>query len=71
MVIRSAWQEATHRSLTSILPRSPVGTRLVRFDHFAQLKRHPKQWRMKLLSRHLMVTGGKVMGLTDQPVSES
>ena len=71
MVNRSMWQEAAHRSWTSIMPRSPVGTKLVRFDYFAQLKRHPKKWRMKLLSRHLMVTGGKVTGLADQPVSES
>ena len=50
--------------------RSNFGTTLARFDYLAQLNRHPKGLRMKLLSQYLMVTGGNVTGLTDQLVSE-
>ena len=45
-------------------------TTLPRFDYLAQLERHPQGLRMKTLSRHLMVTGGNVTGLTDQLVRE-
>ena len=50
--------------------RTRFGTTLARFDYLAQLNRHPKGLRMKVLSRYLMVTGGNVTGLTDQLVSE-
>lgn len=50
--------------------RLRFGTTLPRFDYLAQLNRHPQGLRMKALSRHLMVTGGNVTGLTDQLVAE-
>jgi DNA-binding MarR family transcriptional regulator len=46
--------------------RSQFGTTLPRFDYLAQLHRHPEGLRMNELSRHLMVTGGSITGLTDQ-----
>lgn len=46
--------------------RSQFGTTLPRFDYLAQLHRHADGLRMNELSRHLMVTGGSVTGLTDQ-----
>ncbi len=46
--------------------RAQFGTTLPRFDYLAQLHRHPEGLRMNELSRHLMVTGGSVTGLTDQ-----
>lgn len=39
---------------------------LSRFDYMAQLYRYPEGLRMNELSRHLMVTGGNVTGLTDE-----
>ena len=38
---------------------------LGRFDYLAQLHRHRDGLKMSELSRHLMVTGGNVTGLTD------
>jgi DNA-binding MarR family transcriptional regulator len=46
--------------------RAQFGTTLPRFDYLAQLHRHPEGMRMNELSRHLMVTGGSITGLTDQ-----
>lgn len=46
--------------------RTQFDTTLPRFDYLAQLHRHPKGLRMNELSRHLMVTGGSITGLTDQ-----
>lgn len=46
--------------------RVQFGTTLPRFDYLAQLHRHPEGLRMNELSRHLMVTGGSITGLTDQ-----
>jgi DNA-binding MarR family transcriptional regulator len=46
--------------------RLQFATTLPRFDYLAQLHRHPQGLRMNELSRHLMVTGGSVTGLTDQ-----
>ncbi len=46
--------------------RSQFDTTLPRFDYLAQLHRHPEGLRMNELSRHLMVTGGSITGLTDQ-----
>lgn len=46
--------------------RVHFGTTLPRFDYLAQLHRHPDGLRMNELSRHLMVTGGSITGLTDQ-----
>ena len=45
---------------------SAFAVSLARFDYLAQLHRHPDGLRMKLLTRHLMVTGGSVTGLTDE-----
>lgn len=39
---------------------------LARFDYLAQLHRRPDGLMMRELSRHLMVTGGNVTGLTDE-----
>jgi DNA-binding MarR family transcriptional regulator len=46
--------------------RREFGITLARFDYLAQLHRHPQGLRMNILSRHLMVTGGNVTGLTDE-----
>ncbi len=46
--------------------RARHGITLSRFDYLAQLHRHPEGLRMNTLSRHLMVTGGNVTGLTDE-----
>jgi len=46
--------------------RQRFGISLSRFDYMAQLYRQPEGLRMKDLSRHLMVTGGNVTGLTDE-----
>ncbi len=46
--------------------RREFGITLARFDYLAQLHRHPEGLRMNTLSRHLMVTGGNVTGLTDE-----
>jgi DNA-binding MarR family transcriptional regulator len=46
--------------------RTQFDTTLPRFDYLAQLHRHPEGLRMNELSRHLMVTGGSITGLTDQ-----
>ncbi len=46
--------------------RMQFGITLPRFDYLAQLHRHPQGLRMNELSRHLMVTGGSITGLTDQ-----
>jgi len=46
--------------------RVQFGTTLPRFDYLAQLHRHADGLRMSELSRHLMVTGGSITGLTDQ-----
>ena len=45
--------------------RAEFGISLARFDYMAQLYRHPQGLKMRDLSRHLMVTGGNVTGLTD------
>ncbi|GAB4038117.1 MAG: MarR family transcriptional regulator [Rubrivivax sp.] len=50
--------------------RTQFGTTLPRFDYLAQLYRHPEGLRMNELSRHLMVTGGSITGLTDQLEAE-
>jgi DNA-binding MarR family transcriptional regulator len=50
--------------------RERFGISLSRFDFLAQLHRHPQGLRMRELSRHLMVTGGNVTGLTDQLEAE-
>lgn len=46
--------------------RTHFDTTLPRFDYLSQLHRHPEGLRMNELSRHLMVTGGSITGLTDQ-----
>jgi DNA-binding MarR family transcriptional regulator len=43
---------------------------LARFDYMAQLHRYPDGLTMRMLSRHLMVTGGNVTGLTDELENE-
>jgi len=43
---------------------------LPRFDLMAQSDRYPQGLKMRELSRRLMVTGGKVTGLTDRLVAE-
>ena len=53
-----------------LLLRVRFATSLPRFDYLAQLDRHPDGLRMNVLSRHLMVTGGNVTGLTDQLVKD-
>lgn len=50
--------------------RERFGISLSRFDYLAQLHRHPDGLRMRELSRHLMVTGGNVTGLTDELEAE-
>ena len=50
--------------------RARFDTTLPRFDYLAQLHRHPEGLRMNELSRHLMVTGGSITGLTNQLVQE-
>lgn len=50
--------------------RERFGISLSRFDYLAQLHRHPEGLRMRELSRHLMVTGGNVTGLTDELEAE-
>lgn len=50
--------------------RAQFDTTLPRFDYLAQLHRHPEGLRMNELSRHLMVTGGSITGLTDQLVND-
>jgi len=45
--------------------RARFGISLGRFDYLAQLHRHREGLKMRELSRHLMVTGGNVTGLTD------
>lgn len=44
--------------------RAEFSISLGRFDYLAQLYRYPEGLRMRDLSRHLMVTGGNVTGLT-------
>ena len=46
--------------------RAAFGVSLARFDYMAQLYRQPEGLKMRDLSRHLMVTGGNVTGLTDE-----
>lgn len=46
--------------------RARFDVSLPRFDYMAQLYRHRDGLKMKDLSRHLMVTGGNVTGLTDE-----
>lgn len=46
------------------------GISLSRFDYLAQLYRHPEGISMGALSKHLMVTGGSVTGLTNELVKE-
>lgn len=46
--------------------RTRFNVSLARFDYMAQLYRHEDGLKMKDLSRHLMVTGGNVTGLTDE-----
>jgi DNA-binding MarR family transcriptional regulator len=46
--------------------RARFGTSLARFDYMAQLYRFRDGLKMKALSRHLMVTGGNITGLTDE-----
>jgi len=50
--------------------RERFGISLARFDYLAQLHRFREGLRMSALSRHLMVTGGNVTGLTDELVRE-
>jgi len=45
--------------------RARFGITLARFDYLAQLYRNPDGFKMRDLSRYLMVTGGSVTGLTD------
>ena len=49
--------------------RARYGVSLARFDYLAQLYRHDGLM-MRDLSRHLMVTGGNVTGLTDELTRE-
>ncbi len=46
--------------------RGEFDTSLARFDYMAQLYRYKDGLKMRDLSRHLMVTGGNVTGLTDE-----
>ncbi|MDB5731809.1 MAG: MarR family transcriptional regulator [Variovorax sp.] len=46
--------------------RERFGISLARFDYMAQLYRHRDGLMMRVLSSHLMVTGGNVTGLTDE-----
>jgi len=46
--------------------RQEFATTLPRFDLMAQLERYPAGLRMSDLSKHLMVSGGNVTGITDQ-----
>ncbi|MFM8609250.1 MAG: MarR family winged helix-turn-helix transcriptional regulator [Burkholderiaceae bacterium] len=50
--------------------REQFETTLPRFDLMAQLERAPEGLKMVELSRHMMVTGGNVTGITDQLVRE-
>ncbi len=50
--------------------RQEFSTTLPRFDLMAQLERYPSGLRMSGLSKHLMVSGGNVTGITDQLESE-
>lgn len=50
--------------------RLRFGVSLARFDYMAQLYRYRRGLKMRDLSRHLMVTGGNVTGLTDELVRE-
>lgn len=50
--------------------RVRFGVSLARFDYMAQLYRHKDGLKMRDLSRHLMVTGGNVTGLTDELVHD-
>ena len=49
--------------------RERFDTTLPRFDLMSQLWRYPEGLKMNELSRHLMVTGGNVTGITDQLVA--
>jgi DNA-binding MarR family transcriptional regulator len=46
--------------------RERFGISLARFDYLAQVHRHAEGLRMSVLTKHLMVTGGSVTGLTDE-----
>jgi DNA-binding MarR family transcriptional regulator len=46
--------------------RAEFSTTLPRFDLMAQLARHPDGLKMGELSKHMMVSGGNVTGITDQ-----
>jgi DNA-binding MarR family transcriptional regulator len=48
------------------LLREEFTTTLPRFDLMAQLARHPDGLKMGELSKHMMVSGGNVTGITDQ-----
>src|SRR5207245_8116885 len=48
------------------LLREEFSTTLPRFDLMAQLARHPDGLKMGELSKHMMVSGGNVTGITDQ-----
>ena len=50
--------------------RHEFSTTLPRFDLMAQLERYPEGLRMSDLSKHLMVSGGNVTGITDQLENE-
>lgn len=50
--------------------RAKFDMSLARFDYMAQLHRYPQGLTMRMLSRHLMVTGGNVTGLTDELENE-
>lgn len=50
--------------------RTRFGVSIARFDYLAQLYRYGDGLKMRDLSRHLMVTGGNVTGLTDELVRE-
>lgn len=50
--------------------RLKFGVSIARFDYLAQLYRFSDGLKMRDLSRHLMVTGGNVTGLTDELVRE-
>src|ERR671916_813868 len=47
--------------------RERFATTLPRFDLMAQLERHPEGLKMNELSRLLMVTGGNVTAIVDEP----
>ena len=51
--------------------RAQFGITLPRFDLMAQLERYPDGLRMGELSRRMMVTGGNITGITDQPAQEN